>query len=407
MTFRPRLRPIIFQPIIHQEQQLLWLRDPWDLSDRRLVFPRALAQVLPYCDGRRTPHDIHRDFVDLIGQDVSFELIHEVLEALDDAYLLDNERSQEVIKEHLAAYRAQSQRPPALAGISYPAFSEHLTDLFEDFESGIQSNDQPDWPVRGIVSPHIDYQRGGPIYAGVWLQAAHSILTADLVIILGTDHNGTPGSITLTRQAYATPYGRLPTELNIVDALAEAIGPETAFAEELNHRGEHSIELSAVWLHYLYKQAAVTPSPMIPILVGSFQHHLDSGTHPADDPRITGLLNTLSHETSGRRTVVVASVDLAHVGPTFGDDFFMDAERRDQLRREDDGLIKSLLSGDSLGLFRQISDIRDRNRICGFSPLYLLSRYLCQTEGIQSGYRQCPADENDASLVSICGLLLK
>jgi hypothetical protein len=32
---------------------------------------------------------------------------------------------------------------------------------------------------------------------------------------------------------------------------------------------------------------------------------------------------------------------------------------------------------------------------------------LGQTKGVQLAYDQCPADEQDASLVSICGLLLE
>jgi MEMO1 family protein len=407
MNSLPRLRPIDFQPVIHQGQQLWLLRDPWSLSDRRLVFPHILAQVLLYCDGTRTPQNIHQDFIDQIGHEVPFEVVHDVLEALDDAYLLENERSRKVVREHLATYRAQFQRPPALAGISYPAFPDQLTELFENFGSDVQSDNRPDWPIRGIVSPHIDYQRGGPVYAKVWQQAAPSVLAADLVIILGTDHSGTPGSLTLTRQAYATPYGKLPADLDIVDALAMAIGPEAAFAEELNHQSEHSIELSAVWLHYLYRQAGVSPPPMIPILVGSFHHHLASGTHPTDDPRIIRLLETLRHETGGQRTLVVASVDLAHLGPNFGDDFQMDSGRREHLRQQDSALIQSILAGDSMEFYQRIATIQDRNRICGFSPLFILARYLGQTEGIQIAYRQCPADENNTSLVSICGLLLK
>ena len=73
---------------------------------------------------------------------------------------------------------------------------------------------------------------------------------ADLAIIFGTDHSGGLGKVTPTRQSYATPYGVLPTANGIVDRLADALGEEEAFAEELHHRKEHSIELASVWLHH-------------------------------------------------------------------------------------------------------------------------------------------------------------
>ena len=42
---------------------------------------------------------------------------------------------------------------------------------------------------------------------------------AELVIILGTDHYGSDGSITLTTKPYKTPFGVLPTEPDLVEAL--------------------------------------------------------------------------------------------------------------------------------------------------------------------------------------------
>src|SRR5690606_22699686 len=176
---------------------------------------------------------------------------------------------------------------------------------------------------RAIISPHIDYPRGGKVYSKVWQRAKTAVLEADLVIILGTDHNGGLGTFTLTRQPYATPYGVLPTDTDLVDELAAAIGEEAAFAEELHHRKEHSIELSAVWLHYLYQQAGIDPKPMVPILCGSFHHFVMNGAHPAQDDLLGTAVTTLQRATADKKVLIVASVDFAHVGPAFGDDYVM------------------------------------------------------------------------------------
>ena len=147
---------------------------------------------------------------------------------------------------------------------------------------------------------------------------------------------------------YATPYGVLPTDAALIDRLAAALGPEAAYAEELNHRQEHSVELSAVWLHHVFHTAGVAPCPMVPILVGSFHHFVTSGSHPAQEERFNRFLDTLRRETAGRRVLVVGSVDLAHVGPAFGDAFGMDAGRRSRLRGEDEALMTTVTAGDCL-----------------------------------------------------------
>jgi len=389
----------------------MWLlRDPWQLSDRQLVFPQALAQMLLFCDGTRTPEEIHSALSNHLGTTVPFHVIEDTLTQLDLACLLVNDRFEAERRARLEEYRAQPFRPPALADLSYPGAPEELTALLREYGDG-EDTDERDLPgrnttLRGVVSPHIDYQRGGPVYARVWRRAAPAILDADLVLIFGTDHNGGPGSVTLTRLPYATPYGVLPADLSLIDRLAAALGPEAAFAEELNHRQEHSVELSAVWLHHVFHEAGAPPCPMVPILVGSFHHFVTGAGHPSQDARLEGFLEALQRETTGRRVLVVGSVDLAHVGPAFGDSFGMDATRRTQLRAEDANLIAAIGRGDAAGFYQRVAAVEDRNRICGFSPLYLMLRFLGPVRGQQVAYQHCPADAADTSLVSICGLLL-
>ncbi|MCB8982997.1 MAG: AmmeMemoRadiSam system protein B [Ardenticatenaceae bacterium] len=407
MSENPRLRPLDFQPVTHLGQQMWYLRDPLQLTPYQLIMPPALAQMLMYCDGTRTATEIHSAFCRHVGQQVDFDLITDALEQLDKACLLDNAHARQVQQDMLAAYRAQPHRPPALADLSYPGDPQALTAALQAYGAGDDLNGWQPWHGRGIISPHIDYQRGGPVYAKVWRRAETAVAQADLVVIFGTDHNGSAGSVTLTRQAYATPYGILPTDTALIDKLAAAVGEEAAFAEELHHRQEHSVELSAVWLHYTYQKLGLDPKPMIPILCGSFHHFVTNGSHPADDAGLTAVIDTLQRETRGKNILVVASVDFAHVGPNFGDNFIMDQQRRTSLKTADDSLMTAILNGDAADFYRQIAAVQDRNRICGFSSIYLMLRYL---QGVHGGYRvaydHCPADPEDNSLVSISGLLL-
>ena len=401
---RPLLRPLDFQPVLYQGQPMWFLRDPLQLSDQQLFMPEAIAPLLTLIDGRRTQMEIHSAFCQLVGTSLDPAVTLEAIERLNDALLLENERSQRALQVRLDEYRSQAYRPPALAGNGYPADPEALAEYLEGFARGGAT---PAWHGRGLVSPHIDYARGGQVYSQVWAAAEASILEADLVLIFGTDHYGGPGTVTLTKQAYATPYGALPADLDLVGRLAATLGEDAAYAEELHHRSEHSVELSAVWLHHIFHKAGKEPCPVVPILVGSFHHFVMNGRKPADDSRLNVFLETLQQETSGRHVLAVASVDLAHVGPNFGDEFVMDRLRRESLAEQDQQLIAAALDGDAESWYSQIAAVGDRNRICGFAPTYLMLRYLGKSNGLQIAYDQCTADNQDTSLVSICGLLIE
>ena len=132
-----------------------------------------------------------------------------------------------------------------------------------------------------------------------------------------------------------------------------------------------------------------------------------NGSHPAEDEMLMTAVETLKEETAGKKVVAIASVDFAHVGPAFGDNFLMDDPRRESLRQADDQLVQTIIRGDAAGFYDQITAVEDKNRICGFSPIYLMLRYLGTTEGVQIAYDQCPADEQNTSLVSIAGVLLE
>ncbi len=382
----------------------MWLaRDPLGLSGEQMLLSPALAQMLVFCDGRHTLDEIKAQFERQFGLPIDLATINNTLARLDEALLLDNQRSRDAQSERLEAYRRQPYRRPSLAGLGYPDDPTELEETFREYGQGDNLNGWPAWRGRGIISPHIDYFRGGPVYSQVWRRAEAAVHEAELVLIFGTDHNGSPGSITLTRLPYATPFGVLPNDPALIDALADAYGDEI-FAQELHHQNEHSVELSAVWLHQIRPE---NPPAVIPILCGSFHDFVMNDHHPADDLRLNAFVERLQQETAGKRVLAVASVDLAHVGPNFGDPFDIDEKRRANLAQSDQLLMKSIAAGDDAGFYAQVAAVQDRNRICGFSSIYTMLRYLGPTSGVEIAYDQCPADMEDTSFVSICGMLLK
>lgn len=401
----PKLRALDIRPHTQAGQAYLLLRDPQQITEHALLIPHGLAPLLALCDGTRTVEAISAAVRVRIGAVLPIERIDEFIGALDQAYMLDNVRFAAAQAQVLAAYRNASARSPALAGLSYPSSKTQLWQQLQDY---LESADaiEPlmiDWTRPfGLLSPHIDYGRGGKVYAQVWKRAAQAVREAELVILLGTDHYGAD-LFTLTRQNYATPYGTLPTDQTIIDALATVIGKEAAFAGELRHRGEHSLELVAVWLHHM---RAGEPCNLVPILCGGFHHFLYNGAHPNDDSTIAGVIAVLQQVTRGRRTVVIASGDLAHVGPAFGG-APLNAATRAQLQVADQTLLNHMRAGDVEGFFGEIRRIRDGNNVCGVSPIYLTMRTLAATTGEPVGYAVCPADEVDTSVVTVGGMIFQ
>ncbi len=404
----PRLRPVDVRPIEHEGRPYLLLRDPQQLGDRLLLVPQPLAAVLAFCDGAHTPAEMADAFQAYYGFSIEIETVEELLAALDEAFLLDNGRAAAAHQAALAGYRTAPFRPPICAGQSYPAEPAALYSLLQDYlEAAGTAGDgvEAEWPQRvGLLSPHIDYGRGGPVYAQVWKQAAAAVRRADLVILIGTDHYG-DDPVTLTRQSYATPYGVLPTDTAIVDALASLLGEEAAFAGELRHRDEHSLELVAVWLHHLRQGE---PCPVVPILVGSLNPLLANGSAP---PLLDQLLHKLEAMTAGKRVVIVASGDLAHVGPAF-DSPPLDEAGRSQLRSADVELLGHMAAGDYAGFYAAIRRTANSNNVCGVAPIYWTIRLLENghgrpVSGEQAGYAVCPADQDGSSVVTVAGMIFR
>src|SRR5262249_39775142 len=154
---------------------------------------------------------------------------------------------------------------------------------------------------------------------------------------------------------YATPYGVLPTAIEIVDQVAAVIGEEAAYAGELRHRGEHSLELVAVWLHHLRNRR---PVEVVPILVGGFHRFYHSGGHPDRDEQIEQVIATLRKASAGRKVVVVASGDLAHVGVAFGQEP-LDEGTLAVVHAADEQLLQQMAEGDATGFYREIHAIED------------------------------------------------
>ncbi len=385
----PALRAISAHTKMENGFPYLVLEDPLELSARTLAVPQPWVPILHALDGRTTVDNIYNK-MRLHG--IGKSQIDDLLAALDDTYLLDNERSEKAIQTVEQQYRNAPYRQTSCAGGVYPADPNELQ-AYLDSHLQTATTQPAQTAIRGILSPHIDYQRGDAVYAEAWAAITNQIADFELVIIFGTDHVYGQTAFTLTRQNYATPYGTLPTEITIVDALAAALG-ESAYAGELFHRKEHSIELPLVWLHHLRRK---NPPQIVPIMVSRLGATL--GLEHRQD--LQAVMRVLREQTKGRKTLVIASGDLAHVGPAFETPALY-SEEKAALRTTDKALMDTIATGNAIPFYDALDRIDNCNNVCGMSPIYLMLDLLDNPAGTIHAYEQCPADAENTSVVSIC-----
>ena len=409
----PRLRAVESFPVEHEGRSCIALRDPGGYTDAIVLLHGPLLEIVSLFDGEHSVADIQAAVMRRHGQLVERRQIEEIVEALDQQGFLESPAFADRRAVIDGSFLASPTRPAAHAGGAYAADAGELRTMLDGFFA------PPDGPgpvngtvaapegrgqgaapeVRGVIAPHIDYHRGGPAYAWAYRELAERC-TADLFVIFGTCHAGMEHPFALTRKDYASPLGDAVVDGDFVDALARR-ARQDCFASELAHRVEHSIELQAVFLRYLFtgrREVRIVP------VLASFAHEaMHRGRRPDDDPRVPRFLDALAETIAagGQRVAVIAGADLAHVGPRFGDAEPVGAPELARIEREDTVMLESVAGGDPDAFFESVASDGDRRRICGYSPIYALLRSLPGVTGNVKRYGQWPDPNGVVSFASV------
>lgn len=369
----PALRNIDAFPFRHEGQQMMCLRDPEGVTEAQLFLTPAAffiaCQLDGYCDVAEVQAAFARQFG---GQILARQQVREVVEALDEHGFLLTERYAVLCRRIEDAFSYAEVRPAYLAGKSYPDQAAQLRTFLDTFFT--QEDSLWEAPVgspvtggsaRCLIAPHIDFHRGGHAYAHGYRHFAR-LQRPETVIIFGVAHAAPPVPFLLTKKHFATPFGTLQTDQNIVQRLAATCSWDP-YAYEIIHRTEHSIEFQAVMLAYLYG----TSVKIVPILCGLFG--------PGEDAEAPSEVNGIKHflatcqniiASASGRISVIAGADLAHVGKRFGDAFDIDDAIIRQVATRDQEDLQFALMGDAEGFYRSVMRDRNRRRVCGLSCIY-------------------------------------
>lgn len=387
-------------------QSLICLQDPQNISDKALFLPPSLYFIVSLFDGRHSLLDIQAEYMRRFGALLFTEKIEEIIHQLDEALFLEGEKFEEALRQKEETFKKASVREAAFAGKSYEREPERLKVQLSNYFTGPQGpgllpEKEEKTELKGVIAPHIDFQRGGFCYAFAHYEIRKNRLP-DCFVLFGTAHTLMKHPFTLTRKRFLTPLGSLEVDQELVDAIQSRY-PEDLFANEGIHRSEHSIEFQCVFLRYLFPEP--TPVRIVPILSGSFHEAIEKGTSPMEMSPIRQFLEAMKESVASlkRDVCYIASADLAHVGPQFGDPEGISDYHLRILEGEDREMLTHAEKMDGEGFFSSISRERDRKRICGLPAIYAMLKIMDATEGRVLKYGQAFTPETK-SVVTFASL---
>lgn len=180
-------------------------------------------------------------------------------------------------------------RPPAVAGLFYPADPIQLRQMVQAFLREAESSDGI--PPKAIIAPHAGYIYSGPVAASAYARLAPLRGTVTRVVLLGPSHRvGFVGLASSSADAFRTPLGDIPLDRTTLDAITAL--PQVRVLDEA-HSLEHSLEV-----HLPFLQEVLTDFALVPLVVG------DASAQEVDE--------VLERLWGGPETLIVISSDLSH-----------------------------------------------------------------------------------------------
>jgi AmmeMemoRadiSam system protein B len=389
---RPHVRP--FQPVgVERDKQVgVGLRDPMNLTGRMMVVPPQALGLVHALQGEHTVEQISE------ATKVPVEQLRQLVSNLDESGLLWGPTFDRLEREAMERTRAAGAFPASgskFAGETREAATERIAALLgeaEDAELGAS--------VLGIIAPHLDLERGGANYAAAYTVVAGAT-RPDRVVVLGTNHFGLGDGVVATRLGQDSPFGIVPSDSAIADALERALG-DRLFKDEADFLGEHSVQFHIPWIAHTLPGvpvfAALVPDPMRSMIA-------DDGARASFAEFRVALRDAIASVPG--RTLVVASADLSHVGPAFGDPGPVGAQVRKQVEEIDRGLLAEYASGDAEAFIQSVRGAGNATRWCSVGNM---SAALFATQGtpelIQYGQSPESLDPQGTALITSAAMAL-
>ncbi|MFO8165838.1 MAG: AmmeMemoRadiSam system protein B [Thermodesulfobacteriota bacterium] len=361
---------IDFIPVQSGGRMIIMIQDRLGLVEKGKFITPEFYKLMITFNGKGSIRDIQSDMIRQQGGSlVSIEEVQDLFEQLDSAYLLDSPRYREARRMIISDFTSQKIRYCSHAGQSYPKNKEELHQRLANILSTQQVPSFPHGKIFALIAPHIDLEVGKRIYSTAY-QAIKG-LKPERIVILGIGHSMTKEMLSLTTKTFETPLGSAETDEKAVMELMKS-GKDILSENDFAHRDEHSIEFQLIFLQHILKDVSFK---IIPILCGSLIGYLPEYNRRRYISIGHDFLTTLADFMQDDATIVIAGVDLSHVGPKFGHD--MPASLIiNESERHDRQLLQYLCQRDADGFWAESERLKDKYNVCGFSALACLLETL-------------------------------
>ena len=367
-------------PFEHEGQPMFMLSDMTGLSQESVAVPAAVVFVASLFDGKRTTAEIRRELVQH-QVEVTEEEISSLADEMKKHGLLETPDAQAKRIQALEDFRRSSARPfhAEARGLSKDPieFGRFLNQFFKHPQGPgeLPSATAPKDPPLGLVAPHIDFFRGGPLYAWAYGELA-KCRPPDVIVAFGVAHMSPRSPWVPTLKAYETPYGPMEVDADLYQEIKAALWYDP-LEEEWVHAKEHSLEFQALWLKHTWMKD--TPK-WVPILTSAFENFCDQSAPSTVQSieqgiqKIAQILN--ARRKKGQKVMILAGVDLAHVGKRFGDDFDIDENWKKRIEQADRDSLEQALNLEADAFFLAGAGQNEWRKVCGLSALYTSLRLI-------------------------------
>ena len=197
-------------------------------------------------------------------------------------------------------------RPPAVAGMFYPAGAEQCREAARALMRAQRPQPGAEESGRrwtGAVVPHAGWVCSGAIAAQAIATLAASNPSPDVVVVFGAVH--TPVDVDFaaldSHDAWETPGAETELAVELSRGLVASATTGLFAVEPRLHRHEHAVEVELPLIREAWPNAALLPIEV-----------------PAIDDAVEIGRRTAAHLASGgARAVYLASSDLTHYGPSY------------------------------------------------------------------------------------------
>lgn len=232
------------------------------------------------------------------------------------------------------------------AGTWYPAEADALRDMVDGYLSA--TNPVISGPPVALIVPHAGYEYSGAVAGATYATLlGHSYRR---VIVLALSHRSPlHGATVLGVDYYETPLGTIPVD---VDARDHLLGSRLVSEIPAAHEAEHSLENQLPML-----QRALGEFEMVGILVGVMT--------AAERAELAAVLSGIVDD----KTLLVASSDFTHHGPSYGYTVFQE-QIPEQLQALNNLAMQDIQQLDARGWNSFLE--RTEATICGRNAIALL-----------------------------------